>query len=119
MPLFPHPPRQEIDPRLEILIKTAMPGADGVSPPRKVLLDGNGEEIGTVVEHFGRVAFIPIDGAVYRVTFHLGEFDYASPNSTFLDGEPIPYPAHHRVYFPTDRSRQHRHHDRSCLLRAE
>ena len=28
MPLSPHPPRQEIDPRLEILSKTAIPGAD-------------------------------------------------------------------------------------------
>ena len=33
VPLSPHPPRQEIDPRLEILIKTAIPTMGPSRPP--------------------------------------------------------------------------------------
>ena len=43
VPLSPHPPRQEIDPRLEILIKTAIPGADPSQPAKGLRRGREGE----------------------------------------------------------------------------
>ena len=79
-----------------------LPGADGVSPPRKVLLDDDGEEIGTVVEsiegnYTSTMALIPVDGAIYNLAFMLGEFNYAYDQWAY-SGEPAETS---RVYFST------------------